>query len=31
MRKVLYEKIDTIPGIAKTDSIIELGVPLKEM
>jgi hypothetical protein len=30
MRKVLYEKIDTIPGIAKTDSI-ELGVPLKEM
>ena len=25
MRKVLYEKIDTIPGIAKTDSIMELG------
>lgn len=25
MRRVLYEKIDNIPGIAKTDSIIELG------
>ncbi|HWW39800.1 Lrp/AsnC family transcriptional regulator [Pedobacter sp.] len=25
MRQVLYEKIDNIPGIAKTDSIIELG------
>jgi Lrp/AsnC family transcriptional regulator for asnA, asnC and gidA len=25
MRKVLYEKIDNIAGIAKTDSIIELG------
>lgn len=25
MRKVLYEHIDSIPGIAKTDSIIELG------
>ncbi|MFZ4542689.1 MAG: Lrp/AsnC family transcriptional regulator [Saprospiraceae bacterium] len=25
MRKVLYEKIDNIQGIAKTDSIIELG------
>ena len=29
MRKVLYEKIDTIPGIAKTDSIIELGCAFK--
>ena len=25
MRKVLYEKIDNIQGIAKTDSIMELG------
>ncbi len=25
MRRVLYEKIDNIQGIAKTDSIIELG------
>jgi hypothetical protein len=31
MRKSTLWKIDTIPGIAKTDSIIELGVPLKEM
>ena len=29
MRKVLYEKIDTIAGIAKTDSIIELGCAFK--
>ena len=29
MRKVLYEKIDTIPSIAKTDSIIELGCAFK--
>jgi Lrp/AsnC family transcriptional regulator for asnA, asnC and gidA len=29
MRKLLYEKIDTIPGIAKTDSIIELGCAFK--
>lgn len=29
MRRVLYEKIDTIPGIAKTDSIIELGCAFK--
>ena len=29
MRKILYEKIDTIPGIAKTDSIIELGCAFK--
>ena len=29
MRKVLYEKIDTIPVIAKTDSIIELGCAFK--
>ncbi|MBC7749061.1 Lrp/AsnC family transcriptional regulator for asnA, asnC and gidA [Flavobacterium sp. CG_9.1] len=29
MRSVLYEKIDTIPGIAKTDSIIELGCAFK--
>lgn len=29
MRQVLYEKIDTIPGIAKTDSIIELGCAFK--
>ena len=25
MRKILYEKIDNIPGIAKTDSFMELG------
>lgn len=25
IREVLYDKIDNIPGIAKTDSIIELG------
>ncbi|MBK9256428.1 MAG: Lrp/AsnC family transcriptional regulator [Saprospiraceae bacterium] len=25
MRSILYDKIDHIPGIAKTDSIIELG------
>ena len=29
MRKILYEKIDTIPGIAKTDSIIESGCAFK--
>lgn len=29
MRKILYEKIDTIPGISKTDSIIELGCAFK--
>ncbi|MBW8687979.1 Lrp/AsnC family transcriptional regulator [Chitinophaga rhizophila] len=29
MRKVLYEKIDSIPGIAKTDSIMELGCAFK--
>lgn len=29
MRKVLYEKIDRIAGIAKTDSIIELGCAFK--
>lgn len=29
MRKLLYEKIDTIPGIARTDSIIELGCAFK--
>lgn len=29
MRKVLYEKIDSIPGIAKTDSFIELGCAFK--
>lgn len=29
MRKVLYEKIDNISGIAKTDSIIELGCAFK--
>ena len=29
MRKLLYEKIDTIPGISKTDSIIELGCAFK--
>ena len=25
MRKILYEKIDSIPGISKTDSFMELG------
>jgi len=29
MRRVLYEKIDNIPGIAKTDSIMELGCAFK--
>lgn len=29
MRRILYEKIDSIPGIAKTDSIIELGCAFK--
>ncbi|EEI90679.1 transcriptional regulator, AsnC family [Sphingobacterium spiritivorum ATCC 33300] len=29
MRQLLYEKIDNIPGIAKTDSIIELGCAFK--
>lgn len=29
MRTVLYERIDNIPGIAKTDSIIELGCAFK--
>lgn len=29
MRKLLYEKIDSIPGIAKTDSIMELGCAFK--
>lgn len=29
MRKVLYEKIDTIPGVSKTDSIMELGCAFK--
>jgi Lrp/AsnC family transcriptional regulator, regulator for asnA, asnC and gidA len=29
MRKLLYEQIDTIPGIARTDSIIELGCAFK--
>ncbi|MBK0368493.1 Lrp/AsnC family transcriptional regulator [Flavobacterium agrisoli] len=29
MRSILYEKIDRIPGIAKTDSIIELGCAFK--
>jgi Lrp/AsnC family transcriptional regulator for asnA, asnC and gidA len=27
--KLLYEKIDTIQGIAKTDSMIELGCAFK--
>jgi hypothetical protein len=27
---LLYEKIDTIQGIAKTDSMIELGCAFKE-
>lgn len=25
MREILYEKIDNIPGVSKTDSIMELG------
>lgn len=29
MRQILYEKIDNIPGIAKTDSIMELGCAFK--
>ena len=29
MRKILYEQIDSITGIAKTDSIIELGCAFK--
>lgn len=29
MLKILYEQIDSIPGIAKTDSIIELGCAFK--
>jgi Lrp/AsnC family transcriptional regulator for asnA, asnC and gidA len=29
MRKILYEKIDNIPGISKTDSIMELGCAFK--
>jgi Lrp/AsnC family transcriptional regulator, regulator for asnA, asnC and gidA len=29
IRDVLYNKIDNIPGIAKTDSIIELGCAFK--
>jgi len=29
MRQVLYEKIDRIAGIAKTDSIVELGCAFK--
>ncbi|MWB96241.1 AsnC family transcriptional regulator [Flavobacterium sp. GA093] len=29
MRKILYEQIDNIPGIAKTDSMIELGCAFK--
>lgn len=29
MRRVLYEKIDNIQGIAKTDSIMELGCAFK--
>ncbi|MEJ2901707.1 Lrp/AsnC family transcriptional regulator [Pedobacter panaciterrae] len=29
MRRILYDKIDNIPGIAKTDSIIELGCAFK--
>lgn len=29
MRRILYEQIDSIPGIAKTDSIIELGCAFK--
>ena len=29
MRQLLYEKIDNIPGIAKTDLLIELGCAFK--
>jgi Lrp/AsnC family transcriptional regulator for asnA, asnC and gidA len=29
MRKLLYEKIDSIPGISKTESLIELGCAFK--
>jgi Lrp/AsnC family transcriptional regulator, regulator for asnA, asnC and gidA len=29
MRKLLYDKIDNIPGIAKTDSMMELGCAFK--
>ena len=29
MRQILYDKIDNIAGIAKTDSIIELGCAFK--
>ena len=29
MRKILYEKIDNIPGVSKTDSIMELGCAFK--
>ncbi|MBL0027212.1 MAG: Lrp/AsnC family transcriptional regulator [Saprospiraceae bacterium] len=29
MRKILYEKIDNIPGISKTDSFMELGCAFK--
>ncbi len=29
MRKVLYEKVDHIPGIIKTDSFMELGCAFK--
>ena len=29
MRAILYEQIDNIPGIAKTDSIIEMGCAFK--
>lgn len=29
MREILYDQIDTIPGIQKTDSIVELGCAFK--
>lgn len=29
MRSILYDKIDSIPGISKTDSIIEMGCAFK--
>lgn len=29
MRSILYDKIDNIPGITKTNSIIELGCAFK--
>jgi Lrp/AsnC family transcriptional regulator for asnA, asnC and gidA len=29
MRQILYDKIDGIPGVVKTDSIIELGCAFK--